>query len=51
VSELDQGVQHRFSCDFGTVAAYLDVLLSAGFVLNETVRVEPLAQEGEFTLF
>jgi chemotaxis protein CheX len=51
VSELEQGLQHRFSCDFGTLSAYLDVLIAPGFVLKEAEASEPLKQEGDFTIF
>lgn len=51
VTELEQGLQHRFSCDFGTLSAYLDVLIAPGFVLTEIPQSEPLKNEGEFTVF
>lgn len=51
VTELEQGLQHRFSCDFGTLSAYLDVLIAPGFVLTEGEATEPLKQEGDFTVF
>lgn len=51
VNELAQGLQHRFSCDFGSLSAYLDVLIAPGFVLTEAEPPEPLKQEGEFTVF
>jgi hypothetical protein len=52
--ELDHGIRYRFSCDYGAIAACLDVLITPGFVLrpreaDETA--EPLVQEGDFTLF
>lgn len=51
VTELANGLQHRFSCDFGSLSAYLDVLIAPGFVLTEAEPPEPLKQEGEFTVF
>ncbi|MGC4087076.1 MAG: chemotaxis protein CheX [Polyangiaceae bacterium] len=51
VNELEQGLQHRFSCDFGCLSAYLDVMIAPGFVLKEDVAVEPLKNEGDFTVF
>ncbi|HET9934421.1 MAG TPA: chemotaxis protein CheX [Polyangiaceae bacterium] len=51
VTELETGLQHRFSCDFGSLSAYLDVLIAPGFVLTEGEPTEPLKQEGDFTVF
>lgn len=51
VTDLQQGLQHRFSCDFGSLSAYLDVLIAPGFVLTEAAPSEPLKNEGEFTVF
>jgi hypothetical protein len=51
VADLEQGLQHRFSCDFGSLSAYLDVLIAPGFVLTELAESEPLKHEGEFTVF
>jgi len=50
-SELEEGLRYRFSCDLGLVAAYLDVLLTPGFTLRIKESVEPLANEGDLTLF
>ncbi|MFZ5889679.1 MAG: chemotaxis protein CheX [Myxococcota bacterium] len=51
VTDLDHGLQHRFSCDFGTISAYLDVLIAPDFVLTEAEPLEPLKHEGDFTVF
>jgi hypothetical protein len=48
--ELERGIRYRFSCDFGSIAASLDVLIAPGFVLKERVIEESLVHEGEFTL-
>jgi len=49
--ESNLGVRYRFSCDYGAIAACLDVLLAPGFVLKAREIEEALIQEGEFTLF
>jgi hypothetical protein len=51
VTDLDDGLRYRFSCDFGTLSACLDVLTAPGFVLEKREQDESLAQEGDFTLF
>jgi hypothetical protein len=52
LQELDHGVRYRFSCDYGAIAACLDVLITPGFVLKvrEADESEALVQEGDFTL-
>jgi hypothetical protein len=50
MAELERGVRHRFSCDFGAIAACLDVLITEGFLLQPRDPEEALIQEGEFAL-
>ena len=53
LKDLDHGIRYRFSCDYGAIAACLDVLITPGFVLKEREAdetAEALIQEGDFTL-
>jgi len=50
LEELDKGIRYRFSCDYGAIAATLDVLIAPGFVLKQRDAEEALIQEGDFTL-
>jgi hypothetical protein len=53
LQELGHGVRYRFSCDYGALAACLDVLITPGFVLKQRhvdETAEALVEEGDFTL-
>lgn len=50
LNALDEGIRYRFSCEFGAIAACLDVLITPGFLLEERASGEALIQEGDFEL-
>jgi hypothetical protein len=50
-TELDSGLRHRFSCDGGRFAGYLDVSIAPGLVLAPSAPEAALPDEGDVVLF
>lgn len=50
-AELEQALRHRFVCDRGKFAGYLDVMIAPGVHLAPGAPETPLVDEGDVVLF